>query len=249
MSEINVNFDQLPESKEFKSINKAGVHMKFYLDEIEFKEKSEKDGKKIGESVRLLLKSDNAQFTIYKFTPPTQPEDVKFTGGVYKNGKEIRKRTAEEQIQADFAELFYFYEQLAKALGGSKESIDKFRAALKGVDLPNLFKTMFDKFFTIFPQEKIKTKLINFKALWNNNEKQKTSFLGIAKPSGTNMIFSAYVSDTNPVLEVSAFEEKNMVRKFSPLDRAPQNNATEAGSTGDVLSGPPPVITDEKDLF
>lgn len=247
MSEIKVNFDELPESKEFKSVSKAGVHLKFHIDEVEFSEAKEKDGKKIGESVRILLRSENSQFTIYKFSPPTKPEDVKYVGGFYQNGKEVRKKTPEEQIQADFAELYYMYEQLAKALGGGKDVIDKYKAAIRNAPLEATFKTMFDKFFTIFPVEKIKNKFINFKALWNNNDKNKTSFLSLSKASGSNMVFAAYVNDTSPILEVNgAYEEKCMVRKYSPLDRAPKTDATEISSETAEQWKP---VGDDKELF
>lgn len=250
MSDIKVNFDELPESKDFKSINTAGVHLKYHLEEIEFTDAKEKDGKMSNPFVKITVKSDVAQFGIFKFSPPSNPEDVKFTSDVYQNGKAVRKMTPEEQIQKDFTELFYFYEQLGRALGGTKDQIEKFKSNIKGVEMPVMFKTMFDKFFTIFPLDKVKAKLFNFKALWNNNDKSKTSFLGISKAGASNMVFAPYVSDSNPVLSVGGFEEKNMIRKYSPIQRVPAGDATEVknedGSTGGFQAN---ANIDEKDLF
>lgn len=248
MSDVKIEFDSLPESQDFKTVNKAGIHLKFHLEEVEFSEAKEKDGKEISESFKVTLKGDTEQFSIYKFAPPTEPDKVKFLSSHYVNGKEVRKKTPEEQIQADFHSLYFFYEQLGKAMGGTMEHINKFKAAIKGADADKLFKLMFDKFFTIFPVEKLKSKKFNFKALWNNNDKALTSFLQIAKASATNVVFAPYTNDNNPVLQISSFEEKLLVRKYSPLDRKPADDNTETTNTGkDNQQGFVPV--EGADLF
>jgi hypothetical protein len=233
MSETTIGFDALPESKDTVFVKTAGIHLGFKLIAKEFVPSKEKDGKTSNEQVKLSFQNDkNENVVLYLFAPPTKAEDVKYCGDIYEKGVKIRKRTPEEQIVAEFNERFYFFEQLGKAWNSSKEKMDSFKTSLAG-DPSGLFKKMFEKFFTVFTSEFFAEKKINIKMLFNNNDKQKTSFLGLAKPGASNLVFAPYTTDDNPILQINLSEEKNMVRKYTPKDKAPTTAGAEVGGTGE----------------
>jgi len=243
-----IKFSDAPESKQYKSLDQAGVHRKFYLVEVEFQplapkmKKEKQDGKEVevpdgdktvGPWAKFVFRSEEPaqQFVTTMFSPPTKETDVKFFGDVYEKGVAIRKKTAQEQINSEFMNKFYFYEQLAKALQIAPDKFASFKNGVKGS--PDvLFKEMFDKFFALFPLDKLKTKAIDIKTIWNNNIKSKTSFLQLAYPSASNLVFAPYIENRDSFLSVTASEAKLIKRMFSMHDRAPSTDATEAGGSG-----------------
>lgn len=264
-----IKFDDLPESKQYKSLDAAGVYREFNLVEIEFQKKEPKkekrkdseeetvvEGKFIGPWVRFTFRNEKTieQFVGIVFSPPTTPEDIKFHGGKFEGGVEIRKRTDKEEIEAQFNNLYYLYEQLGKALQVSPEKFISFKKGLSG-DVEKLFKEMFDKFFAAFPLDKINKKPIDFKVLYNNNAKAKTSFLGLPSASSNNMVFGPYIEGRASILSVAAWEQKKLRKQFSNTDRAPQDNNTEStGISSDnsykpLDKGPDGEPIGEEDLF
>lgn len=240
-----INFDDAPESKQYKSLDKAGVHRKLFLVEVEFveqkeKTKKDKEGKEVGTGefvgpyAKFVFRSEEPaqQFVTTMFQPPTKETEVKFFGDYYEKGVPIRKKTATEQIQGEFLNKYYHYEQLAKALQISPENFAKYKSATKGApDI--LFKLMFEKFFALFPLEKLKTRAIDLKTIWNNNNRAKTSFLQLAYPSASNLVFAPHIEGRDSFLSIMPNEMKMMNRQFSPHDRAPSTNATEAGGSNE----------------
>jgi hypothetical protein len=241
----DIKFDDAPESKQFKSIDSAGIHRNFILDEAEFQplapkmEKKKVDGKDvevdtgktIGPWAKFNFKCDNPtqQFVCTLFAPPAKEEDIKFYGDVYEKGIPIRKKTAAEQIKSEFTNKYYFYEQLAKAMLISPEKFKAYKDSVGG-DPQHLFKLMFDKFFALFPLDKLKGKAIDIKTIWNNNIKAKTSFLQLAYPSASNLVFAPYIPNRDTLLSFTQSEQKSLRRQFNPNDKAPTGDATEVNS-------------------
>lgn len=249
----DLRFDDLPDSKQNKSIDTAGIHRNMKLVEIEYQPKKEKTKKEKGTDkevgtgeftgpwVKFIFHSTPTapkkegdpeepvmQFTYTMFEPPTRPEDVKICMDKYEKGVAIRKNTPEEQIRQDFNNRFYFYEQLAKAWIVSPEKFNNFKKSLKGSP-EVLFKEMFDTFFAAFPMEKNQDKPIDIKLIWNNNDKKRTSFLTLAYPGATNLVFAPYIPERPTMLSLTKYEEGLVKRKFSMHDRAPGDNNTETG--------------------
>lgn len=245
-----IAFDSLPDSKQYKSVDTAGVHRKFALVEVEYVPRTEKKEKKkktdgsgeteeigtgkfVGPYIKFVFRSEDPaqEVTVTLFQPATKEEEIKFYSDHYEGGVAVRKKNAQEQIQHEFTQKFYFYEQLAKAQIASPEKFDVFKRSIKGT--PDvLFKLMFDKFFELFPLEKLKTKLIDIKLMWNNNDKNKTSFLQLAYPNANNLVFAPYVENRDSMLSVTMYEQRNMKRKYSNTDRAPSTDAPEINMEG-----------------
>lgn len=249
MAKEKIGFDELPESKQYKTIDEAGIHRNFNLTEVEYqprvpKTKKEKvDGKDKeveipgefkGPWIKFTFQNetDTTQFVCTMFSPPVKEEDVKFTSDFYDKGVAIRKKTAKEQINAEFVTKFYFYEQLAKAFTISPDKINSFKKSLDA-EWEVMFKLMFDTFFKMFPVDKVKAKPIDLKTVWNNNQKAKTSFLQLGTPSASNMVFAPYIPERSTMLSMSAYEQKLMKRQFTNNDRAPQSNDTEVVNAGE----------------
>lgn len=259
----NLNFDELPDSKQYKSIDTAGVHTNMRLVEVEFKPREEKKKKnKAGElEATGEFISPYAKFTFRReepaeqlvatmFSPPESEDEVKFVGDVYENNVAIRKRTNMEQIKHEFAQRFYFYEQLAKAW---LVPADKFVTFKKSINVgpDQAFKLMFENFFKAFPLDKWGKNAIDLKAVWNNNKKAHTSFLQLAVPSSNNLIFSTYYGQNRPSqLALTPYEQKHYgKREFDMNARAPKTDETEVDGTMPEAGGFTPIATDEKELF
>jgi len=243
MSEIK--FDDAPESKQYKSIDSAGIHRNFCLVEAEFQplapkmEKKKVDGKDvevdtgktIGPWAKFTFRCEDPvqQFICTMFAPPTSEEEIKFYGDVYDKGIPVRKKTAAEQINAEFMNKYYFFEQLAKAMLISPDKFKVFKDSVKG-EQAVLFKLLFDKFFALFPIDKYKTKAVDLKTVWNNNIKAKTSFLQLAYPGVNNLVFAPYIPNRDTLLSITQNEQKSLKRLFNPNDRAPSTDATEVNA-------------------
>lgn len=222
-----LKFGDLPESKEKQYVQEAGIKPKFQVTAREFIERAEKDGKTKNAQIKITFSNDTHTFVAYLFESAWREEDVKYCGDLYENGVKIRKRTPAEQIEADIYERYYFFEQLIRALGMDKIAIDLFKKGLD--DNPDgILKKMFESFVNVVSDQKLKEKFINFKLMWNNNEKAKTSFLTMCKPSASNVIFSPYINDQNLVLQLSNYEQKHQSRMFKPTERvAPAGDGPE----------------------
>lgn len=261
MSE-KISFDDAPESKQYKSIQKGGIHRGFHLEEVEFSERKEKTKKQkdgtevgtgefIGPSIRFTFQNENTSetFTSVMFEPPTRPEDVKFTTGYYEKGVEIRKKTPEEQIKHEFLQRYYFYEQLAKALLVEPTKYDTFKRGC-AAEPAELFKKMFKVFFDTFPLEKYKSRLFDFKTMFKNDEAKKTSFLQLCYVGANNLIFAPYIESRDSMLSLTPYEVKLINRKYSNTDRVPTTDSTEVVSGDGAWK---PVETDnaedDKPLF
>lgn len=234
-----IGFDDVPESKQYKSITKGGVHRKFHLEEVEYverkeKTKKEKDGTEtgtgefVGPYVRFVFQNEETQevFTTMMFEPATREEDVKFLSDFYDKGVKTRKKTPAEQIKHEFTQRFYFYEQLAKAWIVSPEKFDIFKRSLVD-EPPVLFKKMYKSFFEAFPLDKIKGKLIDLKVMYKNDDIKKTSFLQLCYPGANNLVFAPHIENRDTMLSVTQSEQKSLSRKYSNTDRAPSSNDTE----------------------
>lgn len=249
MSKEQIGFEDLADSKQIKSIDTADIHRNFFLNEVEFvprqekkeKKKNEKGetvevgtGKMVGPYIKFGLKNHTGDvgFNFTMFTPPTTEEEVKFTSDKYENGIAVRKNTAQEQIIVEFNKKFYFFEQLAKAIGASPDNFLKFKTAVKG-DPTELFKMMFDKFFALFPIDKIKTKPVDFKTVWNNNDKTKTSFLQLADAGANNIVIAMHIPERATILQFTQYEsQQKLKRKYSNTDKAPKDGNTESAGNG-----------------
>lgn len=249
MSKEQIGFGDLADSKQIKSIDSADIHRNFFLNEVEFvprqekkeKKKNEKGetvevgtGKMVGPYIKFSLKNHTGDlaFNFTMFTPPTTEEEVKFTSDKYENGIPVRKNTPMEQIVVEFNKKFYFFEQLAKAIGASPDSFMKFKTAVKG-DPTELFKMMFDKFFALFPIDKIKNKPVDFKTVWNNNDKAKTSFLQLADAGANNIVIAMHIPERATILQFTQYEsQQKLKRKYSNTDKAPKDGNTESSGNG-----------------
>lgn len=246
-----IGFDDVPESKQSKTINEAGIHRNFLLETVEFqprankkeKKKNDKTGlmeevetsKVIGPWVKLVFKSADGEstFSTTIFAPPVTPDEVKYVSDKYEGGVAIRKNTKDEQIRLEFTKKFYLYEQLAKAVLISPDKFLIFKKGLKA-ETDVLFKEMYDQFFKQFPLERIKKNAIDFKAVWNNNDNAKTSFLQLADASSNNVVFAPYHEQRESILSVTQWEQVKLKRKYSNNDRAPQGSNTEISKSGNA---------------
>lgn len=250
MATEKIGFDDLPDSKQTKSLDKAGIQRNFILIGAEYKPREAKKEKKkndkgdmeevatdkmVGPFVRLTFQSqdteDPVQFVTTIFAPPTKAEEIKFHGDHYENGVKVRKNTDAEQINAEFKRKFYMYEQLAKGLGISPAKFLEYKKVIGG-EPETIFKTMFDKFFAMVPLDRIKDKPLDIKTLWNNNEKNKTSFLQLADSGANAVAIAMHIPGRETFLSISPFEQKKLARAFSNTDRAPKDNNTESGGIG-----------------
>ena len=257
MSTEKIGFDDLPDSKQIKTLDKAGVQRNYILSAAEYKPKEFKKEKKkndkgemeevvtdktVGPFVRLTFqcqdKEDPVQFVTTIFAPPTKAEEIKFHGDHYENGVAVRKNTDSEQIHTEFKRKFYLYEQLAKGLGVSPAKFLEYKKAIAG-EPEILFKKMFDTFFSMVPIDRIKDKPLDIKTLWNNNDKAKTSFLQLADSGANAVAIAMHIPNRETFLSISPFEQKKLVRKYSNTDRAPKSDSTEAGGIGSDNSWKP----------
>jgi hypothetical protein len=256
----DIQFDDVEDSRQWKTIQEGGIKQNFQLVEAVFQdekeEKKDDKGKVVEKATKPMVKlvfqqpEDTIQFSTYLFNPPRNEKECNFFGDVYEGGVPIRKRTPDEEIKEQFKNLYYIYEQLGRALGASKDALALLKSIKGSPDV--LFRKFFDTFFTkVISIEKAKAKRIDLKVLFNNNDTKKTSFLGLAKANATNMIFAPHIAgQKESLLQVTEWELKNVKRKYSPNDRAPQSNDTLIPSSGpaadDGLSRDP-VSTE--DLF
>jgi hypothetical protein len=239
-----IKFGDLPDSREKQFLRTAGVQIKYKLKAYEFKERAEKEGMVTNAMLKLTFENDHSSFSGMLFEPPYSEDNVKFTGDLYEHGVKVRKRTPAEEIEAQFYEKFYFFEQLMKALGADKITIESFKKV--SGDTKDLFKMMVEKFFTLFPltAPAVTNKFINFKTAWNNNTSKKTSYLGLCKPSASNVIFAAYVADDVPVLSLNSTELKNQQAMFTDADRAPKTDGAEGEGSWRPPDDAPQPMTD-----
>lgn len=227
MSEMK--FGDAPSSAQQQYVKTAGIHLNFSLTGREFIERITKDDKEKNAYVKLTFTGNDEKkesFLCMLFEPATKESEVKYLGDIYEKGVKIRKRTPEEQIKQEHGDRFYFYEQLAKALQQPAEKVAKWKQGLTGTP-EVMFKMMFESFFNNFPLDSVKDKKMNFKMMWSNNDKNKTSFLGLCSAAQNNIVFAAYVSPETTGLQLSAYEEKNLHRKYQPKVAAPKSDATE----------------------
>lgn len=256
MAETNeVRFDDAPDTKPTRSINTAGVHRKFVIKELSYTKETEKDGKKVGPYVKIVFEGESGgsvlTFQCMVFQPPTKEEDVKFPGGVFEGGSEVRKRTPKEEIQAQFMEKFYLYQQIGMAWGVDKVKLEGFKKAAGGAP-EVLFHKMYDTFTKAFPPEKFKEKPVDFKVMWNNNTTKKTSFLNLCKPSANNLVIGPHLPSQNSMVALSSFEEQRGATKlFTNADRAPSTNDPEVGgsTSSAVADAPSSANAAEEELF
>lgn len=217
MSEVKVNFDDMKKPQQQQYISTAGFWRNAYLKQFgiePLKEKTKKvDGKDVGTGeftggwLNVVLDSEQGIFQGKYFALATKPEEVKFVGKVYdlKTGAELRDKTKEEQLQDDYKDFAYFLIQLGMALGNE---FDNVRRIVTGVE-PTTFSIMIDAFAKAFVKDDMIKARIDYKTIFNNNDKAKTSFLQFPKATGNNIVFTQYdPKEPKSSLSFTGYEKK-----------------------------------------
>lgn len=189
-------------------IKTPGIHINSNLESIEVVAgKAKKEGEAPGKSyVKITLRRfDGYIFNGMLFPPATRAEDLTYIGQKYENGVAVRKNTPEEQLGIEWLNFGYYFIQLGMALGNHWEVVkNAIYPKLGGLDftaIVNTFKQQFTGAGKVM-------RPINFKIVYNHNDKKKTSFLGFAKATVNNIVFEQFINGQEPKLQISPYEEQ-----------------------------------------
>lgn len=236
MSEdVKVDFDQMAEPSQQKYISEAGIYRNVLVTKMGIAPITEKDGKKSGGFLEIVIESaEYGMFTIKHWPLPKTPDEVKFVMKVYgPNGEELRDRTKEEQLNADHVEFAYFLCQLGMAWNNPFDNVKRI------VIVEKTFETMIGAFIKAFFTDQARKSPIDVKLVWNNNIKDKKSFLQIAKATQKNVVFRPYLKSlAKSDLEFTAYEKKKkmLICEFpyaKPATGAASNGSGATQPTGD----------------
>ncbi len=222
-----VQFGDMKEPVNVRYINNAGIYRNVSLTKAVYVPAD--DAKKLSGYFHEVFESAAGEIYENRYWEiPADEKDIKFLSKLYdKDGNEIRDLTPAEQMQKDYEKFAYHLIQLGMALKC------KFDDVKTKVTAQADFKSMCNA-FTEQVYAKNKDNKIEFKVLWNNNDKKKTSFMGIPDAGYRNVVFLPYdASKPNSELTISPYEQKKMVRKYFPTNTAPAgDNAEVAGGGG-----------------
>lgn len=226
-----VQFGDMKEPVNVKYINNAGIYRNVKITKAVYVPAD--DAKKLSGYFHEVFESAAGEIYENRYWEiPADEKDIKYLSKLYdKDGNELRDLTPAEQMQKDYEKFAYHLIQLGMAL---KCKFDDVKAK---VTAQADFKEMC-KAFTTQIWEKNKANTIDFKVLWNNNDKKKTSFMGIPDAGYRNVVFLPYeAAKPSSELSISAYEQKKMVRKYFPSNTAPSGDGAEvaAGTAGGFI--------------
>lgn len=218
-----VQFGDMKEPVNVKYINNAGIYRNVSLTKAVYVPADE--AKKLSGYFHETFESATGEIYENRYWEiPEKAEDLKFVSKLYdKDGNEVRDLTKEEQMQKEYEKFAYHLIQLGMALKC------KFDDVKSKVTAQANFKEMC-KAFTTQIWEKNKTNTIDFKVLWNNNDKKKTSFMGIPDAGYRSVVFLPYdANKQSSELTISPYEIKKekLVRKYFPTSTAPSSDGAE----------------------
>ena len=223
-----VQFGEMKEPVNVKYINNAGIYRNVKITKAVYVPADE--AKKLSGYFHEVFESAAGEIYENRYWEiPEKAEDLKFVSKLYdKDGNEVRDLTKEEQMQKEYEKFAYHLIQLGMAL---KCKFDDVKSKVTAqADFKAMCKAFNEQIYA-----KNKENTIDFKVLWNNNDKKKTSFMGIPDAGYRNVVFLPYdASKTSSELSISAYEQKKMVRKYFPSNTAPSGDGAEvaAGSGG-----------------
>lgn len=232
MSDLKIDIGTFDEPKPERTIQEAGIYTGFTIAEIKYMPptpevqaepaadgKPEVKAKKaVGASLAFSLVSDAGfKYDARKFLPPVSEANVKYVGKKYENNVPIRDLTPKEQLESDWGEFTMFLGQLGLAMGHPWASIRSVLMPLVGKG-----QEMCEAFIKAFCLNKVQKK-INFKLLWNNNDKNQTSFLQLPKAGSKSLVFEQHIPGQASMLAIAKWEtEKGMDKctyKFKPTSK------------------------------
>jgi hypothetical protein len=263
MSETNegvkVNFDDMKAPSQEKYIGTVGIWRgavikSFSITPVKLKDATKPESatnKKTGGWLEMILENEkDGKFTVRHFPLPVKPDDVAYVGKVYgTNGEELRDRTKAEQMQEDYKSFAYFMIQIAMALG------NEFDNAKRIVTPNNTFESMVDAtrkaFMPVFPTPQ----KVDFKTIWQNSDKNKTSYLQMPKAGVSNIVIARH--DPNAPLstvQFTAYEKKSgMIEKYPYQQKAAASaNPNIVGAPAGAAAAydlPPVAGGGSEDLF
>jgi hypothetical protein len=266
-------FSDIDEPVQVKKVKKAGIYRKVRFEAFTFQPAEElpaKDGKEpVKLSARATLKLTVLEDiknekgdvtstieTIHEeaiYCPSCTEADILYFEDKWEKGSKVGKKSATEQIKSNWEGFGMLLCQLGSALGDQfaivKTKLEKYYSAYS-VDT---FKNLVEGFNKEYSVERLKTTYIDFKVIWSNNDKKKTSFLKLARANATNFIFMAHNSNLKESsLALSDYELKNcMIPKWSGNYNAPASNEEVIFSGGDTenVGMGNAQVGDEADLF
>lgn len=219
--------DEAKETKDSASIHKPGIHRNMQLIGVEIKTLESKAGDAFTVTSLSFQNNEGVKFETSVFRPPASESECKpYTKDVWKNNKKTGEKEivpASKVFKSRNQDYLYLLVQLGMAV--SKSTWVQVIAKLK--DSTNTYESLTNAFIKHFgPANKLSN--IDIKLMWDNNTKNKSSFLKLAKAGEYNKIFAQYLADKPSFLTVSESELKNgMNRMFLPAAPATKEDGSE----------------------